>query len=108
MSYSYQIRCRVLEYAEKVGNVREAAARYGVAAKTIYEWRKLGDNLGEIGKPGRKKNTKIDEAKLRAAISDGTEIMQKELAEQFGVSRSGMCRALKRLKISRKKNVDIR
>ena len=108
MSHSIDIRKRVIEYIEDGGLVSRAAKRYEVGKSTIYKWLKKGEEWKEIGKPGPKKNLKVSEELLEERIKEQPDIMQKELALEFKVDRSTICKALKRMKISRKKNVDVR
>ena len=58
-------------------------------------------------KPGPKAAHKIDIEKLRGLVSQRPEAMLKELAEDLHVDPSTVWRAMRRLQISRKKNVAV-
>ena len=40
---------RVLEYAEKLGNINRTCRRFGIARSTFYLWRDRYRELGETG-----------------------------------------------------------
>lgn len=80
----------------------EAARMFEVGLSTIYFWLKRGDL--PVYKCGPKGAFKVDMEALRLSAESNPEILQKELAVRFEVAPSTICYALKRLKISRKKN----
>ncbi len=45
---------RVLEYAERIGNINKACRYFGVSRSSFYEWR---DRHRELGDEGLKKPT---------------------------------------------------
>ena len=107
MRYSADLRERVIKYIEDGGLVERAAKRYEVGRSTIYKWLAKGDNYQSYEKPGPKKRRKIDIEELREAIESNPDRQQKEHAEAFGVNKSTICRAMRSMGISRKKNVGV-
>ena len=101
MSYSKDLRARVLNFINSGGSKVAAARTYAVSERTVHNWAVKGM---EIGKPGPRGGTKLESDKVRAAIEAEPDIQQKELALRFKVNPSSLCYAFKRLGISRKKN----
>lgn len=101
MSYSKDLRERVLAFVKSGGSKVEAARVYEVSERTVYNWEAKGM---EIGKPGPRAATKLESDKVRATVEAEPDAQQKELATRFGVNPSSMHYAFKRLGISRKKN----
>ena len=104
MSHSEDLRHRVVKYVREGGSKAEASRRYGVGLWCVKDWLKRGDDLF-AGKPGPKEGHKLDWQVLREAVKKQDDATLEELAEQFGVSHNAIWYALKRLNISRKKNV---
>jgi len=46
-------RLRVLEHAEKIGNVRMTCRYFGLSRSTFYRWKTKYDKQGESGLAGR-------------------------------------------------------
>jgi transposase-like protein len=104
MSYSKDLRERVLRFLQDGGSKVEAARLYQIGERTVYRWAVQGL---DIGKPGPRGATKLDSAGVRAAVAAEPDVQQKELAARFKVTPSGMHYAFKRLRISRKKNAGV-
>ncbi len=64
--------------------------------------------LNETGSLAQKKGKetwrKIEPDRLRRYVEENPDAFQREIAEEFGVSVHAIQKALKRLKITRKKN----
>ena len=106
MSHSIDLRRRVLAYVEGGGSKAEAARLYKVGRTRIYEWLKHKDNLSPQ-KPGPKGSHKIDLDRLRNQIRQKPDATLHELAIHHKVHYSTIHYALKRLNVTRKKNVAI-
>ena len=102
MAYSEDLRQRVRNYIADGGGPTEASMLFGVSRTTIYYWLK---DSSPAKKPGRQSPDKIDTATLLHDVRKHPDKLLKERAELFGVTTSGICRALKRLGI--KKNTEI-
>jgi transposase len=107
MSYSKDIRRLVVSYVRGGGSKAEAARRFGVSRGRVYKWLRLGEQLATGLKPGPKKNRKLDAVALQAALAARPDARLKELGRQFGVHESTVSYALKRLRVSHKKNVAV-
>ncbi|MCK5555420.1 MAG: helix-turn-helix domain-containing protein, partial [Alphaproteobacteria bacterium] len=95
-----------VKYVRQGGKKVEAAKRFGVCRATIYQWLALGDDLTPR-KTGPKKAHKLDWEVLRKAVEKRPETMQKEWAREFGVSKTAIHYAMRRMKLTRKKNVEV-
>ena len=107
MSYGYStdLRSRVLEYLSKGHSQTQASQVFGVCRKTIYNWRSLKERSGSVShqRQGHRRSSKFEESALRAYVLAHPEAYLSEIASVFKGSASGVCRAFKRFKISRKK-----
>ena len=102
MSYSEDLRRRVVDYVRRGGSKAEAARRFDISLWCVKDWVKRGDDL-TAGKPGSKGSHKLDWQALQAALEKRDDATLEELAKQFNVSHNAVWYALKRLKIRRKK-----
>jgi len=104
MSYSKEIRIRALEYWEEGHTKEETAKVFKVSTSILQRWK---SKLKETGRLENKKrettSPKIDLEKLKNYIKENPDKFQYEIAEKLGCSQAGICKALKRLKITRKK-----
>ena len=103
MAYDDKFKKRTIEYHLE-GNTRKTAKTFGISTNTLNTWLKEYREHGEFTvKPKPANNTKLTEEALLAYFDKNDDSYQAETAKYFGVSQSGISRALKRLKISRKK-----
>lgn len=102
MTYSIDFRQQVLWIKEREQlSFDEVAERFGVGRTSVVRWSKQIEAKNTRNKPA----TKIDMEKLKEDVEKYPDAYQYERAKRFGVSQTGICAALKRLGISRKKNV---
>ncbi len=99
MSYSIDLRERVVKFVNNGGGQVEASQLFGVDRKTIYNWLHR-ENLSPTPRLARRR--KIDKTKLILSVSAQPDALLRERALNFGVSSSGMWRALRRMNISKK------
>jgi transposase len=108
MSYDEKYRRRALDYWGEGHTKKETAAVFKVGTTTLQMWK---SQLKETGKLESKKRRetwrKIDPEKLITYIEEHPDAYLKEIAAHFGCSDTAVIKALCRLNISRKKNVDI-
>jgi transposase len=108
MSYGYSIdlRRRVLDYLSRGHTQTEASQIFGVSRKTIYNWVSLQEKTGDIAmqRTGQRRPTKFDDMQLREYVAAHSDDYLAEIASFFKGSASGIYRALKRLKLTRKKS----
>jgi transposase len=102
MSYSEDLRRRVVRYVRQGGSKAQGARRFEVSLWCVKDWVKRGDHLA-ADKPGPRGSYKLDWQALQAALKQRDDATLEELAQQFGVSHNAVWYALKRLQISRKK-----
>ena len=101
MAYSIDFRRKVLEIKDQDGlSLEETALRFGVSKSSVSRWAKRLEPCLTRNKSA----TKITPDRLIRDVEQHPDAYQHERAERFGCcSQRGICEALKRLKISRKK-----
>ena len=92
------------------GHSQEEAHRvFKVGTSTIKAWKKLQAETGNLGKRELHRSfKKVDPEKLRANVSEYPDAYLKEIGAKLGCDESAVRKALRRLKITRKKNERIR
>ena len=104
MSYSKDYRERAVEYRQTGHTYEETHEIFKVAISTIQRWEKQLKETGNLEKKElRRSFRKIDPEKLKAYVTEHPDAYQREMAEAFGCSESGIRDALQRCKITRKK-----
>ncbi len=101
MSYSLDFRKQVFKVKRQEGlTFQDVSERFGIPIRTLFRWQQRIEPKSKRNKPA----TKIDMEALRKDVAQHSDTYQYERAEKFGVSQSAIFYALKRLKISVKKN----
>ena len=81
---------RILEYAERVGNINKTCRYFGVARSTFYLWRDRYRELGEEGLRSRRFDTKAQlESEVDASILCPLESFHVSFAHVFVEVGSG-------------------
>jgi len=97
-----------MNYMDEGNSYRKTAELFKVSTSTLREWK---IQLKETGTLAPKKRAgkwrKIDPEKLREYVEANPDAYQREMAAAFGVSLYAVQKALKRLRITRKKNHSI-
>ena len=105
MKYDIKYRRRALDYWGEGHSKKETAEVFKVDPSTLHRWK---SRLNETGKLEPKKVIqpwrKIDPERLMEILAERPDAYLKEIAEEFGCSDVAILKALRRLKISRKKN----
>ena len=104
MSYSVDLRKRVISFVESGGSKSEAARRFDVSRRTVYNWLAL-DDLSP--KPHPRHTRKVDKLALKRHVQAFPDAMLSERAQLFGVATSTIWYHLKLMKFSRKKNIKV-
>lgn len=105
MSYSVDLRNRTLDFIERGGSKVEASQLFKVSLKTVFNWVRQKRTRGDLEVRKRALGAyKIEEHRLRAYVEQHPDDYLREIASALGFSTSGIKSALKRLKISYKKN----
>lgn len=101
MAYSLDFRKRVFKVKEKEQlTFRETSKRFHVPMNTLFRWQRRLEPKTKRNKPA----TKIDMKALKKDIQKNPDKFQYERAKDFGVTQGAIWFALKRMKISYKKN----
>lgn len=101
MTYSLDFRKKVFEVKEKLGlTFEQTSKRFDVPMRTLFRWQRCLEPCKTRNKPA----TKIDMEALAKDIKEHPDRYHWERAQLFGVTAAAICIALKRLKISYKKN----
>lgn len=108
MAHSEDLRRRVVKYVRQGGSKASAARVFSVNRGCVYAWLGMEKEGQARRKPGPKAARKVDMQKLSDLTQKQNDLMLKEMAEIFDVHESTICKALKRIGISRKKNGGVR
>ena len=94
-----------MSYLREGHSYRETAAVFKVSTFTLQAWKSQLKKSGTLS-PQKRRETwrKIDPDKLRKYVEEHPDAYQHEIATAFGVRLYAVQKALKRLKITRKKN----
>jgi transposase len=101
MTYPISFRKKVLEIKKKEGlSYEEVSRRFSLSKNTVFRWSKRL----EPQMTRNRKATKIDMDALRRDIEKYPDSYCHERARRFGVSRTGIRDAQRRLGVTYKKN----
>ena len=104
MSYPVKYRERTIEYRQEGHTLEETSKTFKVAKSTIREWEKQLKEKGDLKpKVPNRGSKKIDPERLRAYVAEHPDAYQTVIANVFNCCQSAVKKALKRLKITRKK-----
>lgn len=102
--YSVDLRKRVLEYIDETKDKVKASQLFKVGIATIYRWIARKIQTGSVTPSSKKAyKKKIDDQKLVAYVTKNPDHFLSEIANHFGTTLQAIFYALKRLKITRKK-----
>jgi putative transposase len=105
MSYSIDLREKVIKFIENGGSIIEAARIFDISRPTIYRWleKKTSGSLKDSApiRPWRKVNPQ----KLVELVEKYSDWTLVEYAKYFKVKATTIFKAFKRLKITRKKRL---
>jgi len=104
MTYSIDLRQRVVSFVKKGGGMVEAAQRYDVDRKTVYNWVHCEDLRA---KPHGRRLRKLDRAALAAHVKANPDALLRERAAHFGVGVNAIWVAMRTTGL-RKKNDTLR
>ena len=99
MTYPLHIRKKILADLEH-STYRAVAKRYGISTTALQNWKKQPEPKATKDYPPRK----IDNQALLDDVEKYPDDYQWQRAARFGCRQSAICAALKRLKITLKKN----
>ena len=108
MKYNIEYRRRAIEYWSEGHSKKEAAEVFKVDPSTLHRWKSRLKETGTLAPTERKETwRKIDPEKLKSYLHEHPDAYLKEIAEEFECTEVAVFKALRRLKISRKKNYNI-
>lgn len=99
MSYSIDLRKKVIGYIEKGGSRVEASRNFGVSRKTIYHWFHR-ENLSPT--PAKTRRRKLDKLALAKHVRNHPDALLRERAAHFGVHINAIWVALGKMEITKK------
>lgn len=106
MSYSEDFRKRTIEYREEGHTLEEVSRTFKISITTIRKWEKQLREEGNLkAKTPERSFKKIDPEKLKEYIEKNPDAYLREIAKEFGCCISAVDKALKRIKITRKKRL---
>jgi len=105
MAYSKDYRERALAFMDEGHTYKELYEAFKLYPSTIARWRKLRSETGTLNTQYREtRSRKIDKEQLMRAIEEKPDAYLWELAKPFGCTEQAVFYALKKLKITVKKN----
>ena len=108
MSYDKKYRRLTIEYWNDGHSKSETSAVFKVGTTTLQRWKSQLNETGNL-EPKKRKETwrKIDPQKLKEYLGQNPDAYLREIAKEFDCSENSIFKALRRLKISRKKNYPV-
>jgi len=105
MSYDIKFRQRAIAYWNAGHTKAETAAVFKVGTSTLQTWKSQQNETGSL-EPKKRRETwrKIDPEKRNAYLEQQPDAYLKEIAQAFDCSDVAVLKAMRRLKITRKKN----
>lgn len=105
MTYSVDLRVKVVKYIREGGSKTDAVRIFGVSRPAIYSWLRAQDLQPQ--QKGVSRRRKLDWAALEADVKAHPDLMLRERARRFGVQHHAIWYALRQMEIRRKKNFPI-
>jgi len=103
LGYSKDLKEKAIAYRESHTQA-ETCEAYRISTSAIKSWRRQIRETGKLEtKPLIRSWRKIDPEKLKADIAENPDSYNAERAERFNYSEEGIRKAMKKLKITRKK-----
>ena len=104
MSYSVDLRKKVLEFIERTKNMLEASRVFGINYNTVRKWFKAyEEGRIEPKEAYRQKPYKMDWEELKRYVEENPDLYQEEYGKVFGVSQGQISKVLKKLGMTYKK-----
>ena len=104
MGYSKDFRKRAVAYKNEGHTIEETSKVFAIGKSTLNQWLKKYRETGDLSnKPLNRGYKKIDPEKLKKYVQEHENIIQADMAKEFSCSIPGICKALKRNKITLKK-----
>lgn len=105
MAYETRYKERVLEYLAEGHSQKATAETFGIGTTTIKEWKKrIARNESLEPKKRNRTPKKIPPNELKAYVAAYPDAYLSEIGGHFGCTGEAVRQALKKQKITRKKN----
>ena len=109
MAYSVDFRKRAIAFMDEGHTGKQLYEAFKIWPSEVNKWRKLLETTGSLEPQyPETRDGKIDLQKLEQALERKPDAYLSELAKEFNCTKQAVFYALKRLKISLKKDVFIR
>ena len=106
MAYSIDFRKRAIEYMNERHTGKELYEAFKIYPSTVNDWRKLLRETGSLEPQyAKEKKGKIDIKRLEQELERKPDATLPELAKMFGCRKQSVHTALKKVKITYKKNI---
>ena len=99
MTYSLDLRKRVVSYINDGGSAHKAASVFDISVRTIHYWMKR-ENLSP--NPSFSRQRKINKADLKRHVDANPNLLLRERAVIFNVHMSSLSRSLRKMNIVKK------
>ena len=103
MTYSIDLRKRVVEFVQNGGSKAEASCRYKVSIWCVNDWCQRKDLKPKVTK---RRQRKLDWEALSRHVEEYTDALLRERAQHFGVHINAIWYASRHMKLTRKKRCD--
>lgn len=108
MAYSMDAREIAMKYIAKGHTLAEAHTELGIGMTALKSWRKSLRENGTLEKaPLERSARKFRDDEVRAFVKENPDATLQQIANQFGGTATGAFHALKRLKITLKKGLQV-
>lgn len=104
MSYSLDLRRRVVEFVKSGGSKAEAHRRFKISLWCVFDWCKRDDLIPKLP-PGRPR--KLDWEALKKDFINNPDKLLRERAKEFGVHINAIWHASQVMNITYKKNTEV-
>ena len=101
MTYGVDLRKKVVAFVHVGGGQAEAARHYGISLWCVRDW--LARKDLQPRQKGVPRQRKLDKEALRRDVRDEPDALLRERAMRFGVDMSVIGKALRQMKLTRKK-----
>ena len=101
MTYSIDLRRRVVGFVESGGNKAEASRRFGVSLWCVDDWCKRQDLSPKAHSP---RHRKIDKEALRRHVGVYPDALLRERAQLFGVHINAVWSMMRKMELTHKKS----
>ena len=104
MAYDEKYRIRAVEYSKEGHTIEQTAKVFKISTATLKKWTRKYDETGGIkDKQLNRAFKKIDPLKLEKYLEENPDAYLSEIANVFSCSDVAVNKALRKLKITRKK-----